>query len=957
MKIRLSVRVVPRAHAWELIALGLTSAALTSAAHAQTAYETLNYGTSSTFLTGIRGDNIVGNYVIPGTTETGGIYYNLATKTWSPMPEATENGANFPGAIGSSPYGPNFGTPSGILRVVGSYQTETSAPYDLSYIYDGAAAPGQQITDLAYPSAPGDETLFTIAHSTFGHQVVGNYDTKLATGNAFIYDINTGTYTTNNIPGAISTTVYGIYGDKIAGGYAEAKIGGGLGPEHGYIYDLTTGTHRTYDHPGAIATHFEGITSAGRAGEYNMVANWISADGAVHPAVMHVNALGIATWYEIDIPGEVVSSNSAYGDKVVGIYVANGQTNGYVATIEGIYNPISNTGALTSSADNEAALSGAKGDDIVNSGTVEVTGTGGVGIRGETYGVLNNSGTVTASGLVGAAAEMHGLYGTLLNSGTLRAATAVADALRTGPDSFGSIIVNTGIIDGRIAATAGPEKRFENSGWIGVTGTGVPITSLISGTFVQTSVGTMAVRITDDGNDALEVTGTARLAGTLAANFQTTNLQKTYTLLAATEEITGTFGTLTTSGLPALFATSLGYTPTAVTLNIESGLAQLPGATSNQRAVGAAIDGIINTTTGNDLAELPTALSPLYAVGASELPEALGALSGEGYASEQSVLIGDSLYSRQAILARLRQGAYAGNAGPVGSLAQGGPALAPAVDAAPSTGTIWGQAFGGWTDLDGDGASSVSESIGGIITGGDLRVDNWLVGGAIGYSQSNADIDDLGTSFQADSLLLALYGGTKAGPWNLRLGASYAFSQVDADRTIAYPGYSDRAQADYDAGTAQAFAEIGYGFAVQSLAIEPFANIAWVNLHTDDIRETGASAGLTGSSTSSSVGYSSLGVRAATSMPLGGMVLQPHASLAWQLAFGDTSPNADLAFISAPAASFTVSGVPIAENTAVVELGADLLVSPQASIGLSYLGQFAGDTSQNAVQANLNWRF
>ena len=35
----------------------------------------------------------------------------------------------------------------------------------------------------------GQQTLFTIAHSTFGHQVVGDYDTDLATGNAFIYDI------------------------------------------------------------------------------------------------------------------------------------------------------------------------------------------------------------------------------------------------------------------------------------------------------------------------------------------------------------------------------------------------------------------------------------------------------------------------------------------------------------------------------------------------------------------------------------------------------------------------------------------------------------------------------------------------------------------------------------------------------------------------------------------------
>jgi outer membrane autotransporter protein len=571
--------------------------------------------------------------------------------------------------------------------------------------------------------------------------------------------------------------------------------------------------------------------------------------------------------------------------------------------------------------------------------------------------VLNNSGSVVATGLVGAAAEMHGLYGTLLNSGTLRA-PAVADALRTGADSFGSIIVNTGIIDGRIAATAGLAKRFENSGWIGVTGTGVPITHLFGGTFVQTSAGTLAVRMMDSGHDALEVTGTTRLAGTLAARFQTTAFEKSYTLLATTKEMTGTFGTLTTSGLPALFKASLGYTPTVVTLNVASGLALLPGATFNERAVGAAIDSIINTTAGNELAGLPAALSPLYALQASQLPGAMRALSGEGYASEQSVLIGDSFYGRQAILGRLRQGAYAGQAGTVHSLGQGGPALAPDADAAPSTGTIWGQAFGGATDLDGDGVAGVSESIGGIITGGDARIDDWLVGAAIGYSQSSADIDDLASSFQADSLLLALYAGTSAGPWNVRLGASYTFSEIDADRTIAYPGYSDQAQADYNAGTAQSFAEIGYGFAAQSVAIEPFAGLAWVNLHTDDITESGATAGLAGPSSSSNVGYSSLGVRAATAVEIGsGMVLKPYASFAWQSAFGDVTPTATLGFISAPGSSFEIAGPPLAENTALVEVGLDIIVSPQTRIGLSYMGQFAGDISQNAAQANFSVRF
>ena len=80
--------------------------------------------------------------------------------------------------------------------------------------------------------------MFTIAHSTFGNQVVGNYDTGLATGNAFIYTISTGAYRTNNFPGAVSTTAYGVWGNMIAGGYTPP----GVGFERGYIYNEDTGS-------------------------------------------------------------------------------------------------------------------------------------------------------------------------------------------------------------------------------------------------------------------------------------------------------------------------------------------------------------------------------------------------------------------------------------------------------------------------------------------------------------------------------------------------------------------------------------------------------------------------------------------------------------------------------------------------------------------------------------------
>jgi hypothetical protein len=101
------------------------------------AYTTLNFGTSGTFLTGIRGNNIVGNYVIPGTTETGGSH-NISTRIWTLFPEVQQTAPtswkrSFPRLMA-----PGFGSQFGILRAVGSYETQSSSPYDFGYLYDGA---------------------------------------------------------------------------------------------------------------------------------------------------------------------------------------------------------------------------------------------------------------------------------------------------------------------------------------------------------------------------------------------------------------------------------------------------------------------------------------------------------------------------------------------------------------------------------------------------------------------------------------------------------------------------------------------------------------------------------------------------------------------------------------------------------------------------------------------------
>ena len=145
---------------------------------------------------------------------------------------------------------------------------------------------------------------------------------------------------------------------------------------------------------------------------------------------------------------------------------------------------------------------------------------------------------------------------------------------------------------------------------------------------------------------------------------------------------------------------------------------------------------------------------------------------------------------------------------------------------------------------------------------------------------------------------------------------------------------------------------------MRGVAVEPFAGLAWVHLQTDDFTEKGGAAALTASSSSSDVGYTTLGLRLATNWVLqNGMVLMPRASLAWQYGFGDLTPTAALAFADATAMNFTVAGAPIAKNAALIDAGVDLRISSRARLGLSYFGQLSEDAQESAVRGNFTWSF
>lgn len=363
-----------------------------------------------------------------------------------------------------------------------------------------------------------------------------------------------------------------------------------------------------------------------------------------------------------------------------------------------------------------------------------------------------------------------------------------------------------------------------------------------------------------------------------------------------------------------------------------------------------------------DVAETPNQLStsqalqtldpasPIYnavlQLSAGEARQAFDLLSGEIHASLKSVLFEESRYLREAALGRLHQAA-------AGDLA-----ITPAADADLGSATqarsgFWGQGFGSWGHLDGDGnAASVDRSSGGFFAGLDGEVAPDMRLGLIGgYSHTSLDVDERASSGDFDGYHIGLYGGTALASLNLRLGAAYGWYDIDTQRQVDIPGFNDELDADYSAGTAQVFGEFSYRFDLGGLVAEPFARAAYVHLHTDGFEEEGGAAALTADSDNQDITFTTLGLRAAAQLSVGQSSVTAQGLLGWRHGFGDITP--ETMFTLAGSADFDIAGVPVARDALLMEAGLAARLSESVMLGASYSGQTGDGVEDHGVRGNL----
>jgi len=248
----------------------------------------------------------------PGETVTTSLFYSADTALYTP-------------AIGS-----------GNVVSTGSYGYAESSSPNHGFLYAGPMnGVGGTWTQIDVPSSAvgGATVLDTIPHSVMGDYVVGNYNLQGVpfSGNAFLYQISTQTWTIFNIGGTQNfTSAYGIWKNNddsytIVGGSQVAGV------NKAFLVDYTPSTqhftHLTFFTYNGVKglTHFEGITGA--SGGYNVIGGVTS--GAVYGFIARNSdgSFGTPIWTPLVYPGSsTTTGDTVYSNIGMGVYITPGVT-------------------------------------------------------------------------------------------------------------------------------------------------------------------------------------------------------------------------------------------------------------------------------------------------------------------------------------------------------------------------------------------------------------------------------------------------------------------------------------------------------------------------------------------------------------------------------------------------------------------------------------------------------
>ncbi|PWY37264.1 autotransporter domain-containing protein [Pseudomonas sp. RW409] len=606
-----------------------------------------------------------------------------------------------------------------------------------------------------------------------------------------------------------------------------------------------------------------------------------------------------------------------------------------------------------------------KGGTLISNGTLQL----GAGANGGNSGSILGDVQIDAPGsLVFNRANAYTFGGALSGTGTLYKRGAGRTELSGDSSAFhGRSYVDSGIlaVNGKLGGSTDvyDGATLAGNGQVGnvtlhkgatiAPGNSIGTLSL-TGDLDQHSGSTFHAELLSTGaNDRLLVNGAARLEDGSIINADKLDskryeLDRRYLVLATQQGLSGRYKLTGDTWVSTFYDLVDNYDSHNAYLDVQqTRLFQEAAFTPNQRATATAAQSLKGSA-------VPALTPPVhnklfeaiaYLPDDHQARDAFDQLSGEFHNSTRSALIQDSRLVRDAANSRLRSATVAQPADTASDAHSG---LTP-----------WITTLGNWGEVKGDSNTATLRSdTKGFLTGVDTAVgDSGHVGVLTGYSRTDLKSSSRDSSSDNDNIHLGVYGGTQVSGFDLRGGMAYTWSRIDAKRSVNFAGYSDHLKSKHDANTLQAFGELGRRFDLSpSVQLEPFANLAYVQVKSEGFKEDGGPAALRAKHASDEQTFSTLGLRASADKQLdNGKLLTVFGSAGWKHALAGMTPSNTYRFDGSDA--FRTEGAAYSRNSAVVEAGVETRVTPELSLGAAYSGQLGSGASEHGLSLNASYRF
>jgi autotransporter-associated beta strand protein len=566
------------------------------------------------------------------------------------------------------------------------------------------------------------------------------------------------------------------------------------------------------------------------------------------------------------------------------------------------------------------------------------------------------SGTLTLSGNNTYTGVTTVTGGTLLVTGSLDSST-----------HFSEVMINTGA---RFGGTGSVPKTFAfDAGAILAPGLPNALGTLTVNDQLGffNSAALYHVKVTSTGSDLTLVVpnigiGNAVLAGTV----QVTSLNSSYkfnspyTILTAQGGLGPTlFDSLVT---PAGITGSLSYTATDVDLTLMSALGKLPGLNVNQRNVANVLDFGFNTTGST---------SGLGAIFNGNILQNLTQASGElATGAQQATFNAMNLFLgllTDPFLAGRDGGVTPGGAQPYaeegeGSLAYAAKKQNAARDALAKMPTkadaarndlfdphwsVWGSAYGGGANIDGNaalGSNSANVRAFGFVAGADYRISRDTIAGfALGGGGTNFGVVGFGTG-RSDLFQAGAFVRHTIGAAYVTAATAYGWQDVTTDRTVTIAGL-DRLRAEFNANAFSGRIEGGYRFVTPWMGVTPYAAGQFTAFSLPAYAEqvvsgTGAFA-LNYAAKDVTDPRTELGVRTDKSFGVKDGILVLRSRFAWAHDF-NTDRNVAAVFQTLPGASFVVNGAAQSHDSALTTGSVEMRWLNGWSAAATFEGEFSG---------------